>query len=253
MEANQYYLFFLNVNEVIKYSDLPILSGVIMSIVHVVSGPDHLAAVTPLAINSKKRSWSVGLFWGLGHVLGMMLLGLLFILLKSKINITFISQFGESIVGFMLVAIGIWAFISLKRPHGNHHLHQHPHAHENLVHIHHHNHALDYDHSHDHKKVHKQNLITAITIGIIHGIAGLSHLIAFVPTLALPSKLSAGLYLCGFGIGSIVAMVSYSFALGMITFKAEEKQKLAISLYLRIFGAAMAIFVGVLWLVFHFM
>jgi len=64
---------------------LTILTGFIASVAHVVTGPDHLAAVTPLAIDSRKKSWIVGLSWGLGHTLGMLLIGLLFVLFNSTL------------------------------------------------------------------------------------------------------------------------------------------------------------------------
>ena len=64
----------------LRYSEIPILSGLIMSMIHVISGPDHLAAVTPLTIDSKKKSWSIGFSWGIGHTIGMLLIGVIFIL-----------------------------------------------------------------------------------------------------------------------------------------------------------------------------
>ncbi len=243
----------LHLNHGLKYADLPLLSGVIMSIIHVVSGPDHLAAVTPLAISSKQKSWSIGMLWGLGHVLGMMVLGLIFILIKDQFAIDMISGYGESLVGILLIAIGLWALVRLRKYHGGKHGHIHPHAHGDEIHIHNHQHKKQPEHFHEHIKTHRQNLITALTIGIVHGVAGLSHLVAILPTLALPSKLSSVYYLIGFGTGTIVAMVAYAFTLGMITYKADERHKINLSIYLRLFGGIMAIGVGVLWLVFQFL
>ena len=40
----------------------PLFAGIIAAVLHVISGPDHLAAVTPFAIESKKKAWKVGLF-----------------------------------------------------------------------------------------------------------------------------------------------------------------------------------------------
>jgi len=80
-----------------------LFTGIVAAMVHVVSGPDHLAAVTPLAIESKKKSWSVGLSWGLGHTFGMLIIGILFVLFKQYIDIDVISAYGEIIVGFLLI------------------------------------------------------------------------------------------------------------------------------------------------------
>lgn len=38
---------------------LTVLTGFIASVAHVVTGPDHLAAVTPLAIDTRKKSWVI--------------------------------------------------------------------------------------------------------------------------------------------------------------------------------------------------
>ncbi|MAY53071.1 MAG: nickel transporter, partial [Flavobacteriaceae bacterium] len=59
-----------------------LFSAILASILHVISGPDHLAAVTPLAISSQRKGWKIGLFWGFGHLIGMLLIGVLFLLFK---------------------------------------------------------------------------------------------------------------------------------------------------------------------------
>ena len=42
----------------------PLTAGLIASILHVIAGPDHLAAVAPFAIESKRKAWKIGLFLG---------------------------------------------------------------------------------------------------------------------------------------------------------------------------------------------
>ena len=55
----------------------PLFAGIIAAVLHVISGPDHLAAVTPFAVESKKKAWKIGLFWGFGHIGGMLLIGII--------------------------------------------------------------------------------------------------------------------------------------------------------------------------------
>jgi len=69
-----------------------LLFGLIAAIIHVVAGPDHLAAVSPLALNAKFRPWLIGMSWGIGHVAGMLLLGLIFFFFRDLIPLEFISQ-----------------------------------------------------------------------------------------------------------------------------------------------------------------
>lgn len=229
------------------FTTIPLLTGIVASIVHVLSGPDHLAAVTPLAIESKKKSWSIGLSWGIGHTAGMLIIGVLFILFKDFIPIDIISTYGEQIVGFLLIAIGLFAIIKIFI--SANHKHIHPHQHEGEVHIHTHHHSDELNHSHKHTKTNKQNIITALFIGIVHGIAGVSHIIAILPTLALPSKLDSVLYLTGFGGGTILSMIMYAFVLGFIAQKSSNTSKgNKIFNVLRFIGGIIAIVIGIYWI-----
>jgi sulfite exporter TauE/SafE len=228
-----------------------LLTGIIAAIVHVVSGPDHLAAVTPLAIESKRKSWSIGLSWGIGHTFGMLLIGVLFILFKGFINVDLISKYGEIFVGFLLIGIGAWAIAKIYIKHSSlFHHHSHPHIHDNEVHIHFHSHETEEIHKHEHKKTHNQNCLTAVSIGILHGFAGVSHLFAILPTIAFPSKYESSIYLTGFGFGTISAMIIFAIILGILGQKTSENKQQKFYTYLRLIGGATAIIVGVLWIVF---
>ncbi len=227
---------------------IQIISGIVASALHVLTGPDHLAAVTPLAIESKKKSWSVGLFWGLGHITGMLLIGLLFLLFREYIPIEAISQYSEQIVGLVLVGIGVWAIIKvfIKRiP-----KHKHPHFHtdpEPYVHIHSHPHEHEHDHNHVHKKVSRQNNITALGVGTLHGFAGISHLVLLLPTLAFPSMTESALYLAGFAIGTLAAMIIYATILGLIGQRSSAVKNPKVFMIVRLLGGAIAIGIGIFW------
>ena len=76
----------------------PIFAGIIAAVLHVISGPDHLAAVIPFAIERKKKAWKVGLFWGIGHLTGMLFIGALFLAFKEMIPVEKISKHSEKLV-----------------------------------------------------------------------------------------------------------------------------------------------------------
>lgn len=233
---------------------LSIFAGFVASSLHVISGPDHLAAVTPLAIESKKKSWSVGLFWGLGHILGMLLIGVLFILFKEYIPIDAISRYSEQIVGLLLVCIGIWAIYKVfnkriarhhhphyhKEPEPHVHIHAHPHEHE-------HEHEHGPEHKHTHQKVVRQNNMAALGVGTIHGFAGVSHLILLLPTLALPSRWDSVMYLSGFAIGTLAAMIMYAVTVGYIGQRSSKMSDPKVFRIVRIVGGLLAIVIGILW------
>ncbi len=230
----------------------PFFVGLIASMLHVVSGPDHLAAVTPLAIDNKLKAWIVGLGWGFGHTSGMLLIGLLFLLFKNVIPVDLISGYSEVLVGFILVAIGIWAFYRIfKSQQFSQHAHPHSHRDESgtvFTHIHAHDHPAVNNHSHSHLLPVKQSFISALLIGTLHGLAGVSHLIGMLPTLAFPTMADSVYYLGGFAIGTIAAMVVFSILLGFISFKTDGAKNPVFFKSVRITGALASLLVGFYWI-----
>jgi sulfite exporter TauE/SafE len=234
------------------FSNFPLLFGLIASIIHVVAGPDHLAAVSPLALNAKFRPWLIGMAWGIGHVAGMLLIGLFFFFFRDFIPIDFISDNSERIVGVLLIVIGIWALVKVSGFRKSDHVHDHTHNEENgaiYVHKHSHSHSHTIKHGHDHdKKKEKQSYWAAASIGVLHGFAGVSHIVSMLPTLAFNSNYEAITYLIGFGAGTIIAMVGFSFLLGLLAKSASEKRKNTLFISINVIAGISAIFVGIIWM-----
>jgi len=232
----------------------PLIFGFIAAMAHVLSGPDHLAAVGPLAVNVKIKSWLIGMSWGIGHLTGMLLIGILFFYFRELIPVDYISQNSEKIVGGLLIIIGLWSLSRLYRYQSSRH-HKHVHTHqtdEGDVYIHHHEHQHDDAtvHIHTHQKHEKQTYLAALGIGIIHGLAGVSHFISLLPTLAFPSKTDSAFYLLGFGFGTIFAMVVFSVILGYLAQRASRKRRDTMLKIITGITGLCAIFVGVYW-IFH--
>ncbi len=224
-------------------------TGLLMAAVHVVTGPDHLAAVTPLAIENRRKAWHVGLFWGIGHVTGMLLIGLLYLAFRQVIPVESISGYSEFLVGFVLIAIGAWAIVRIFAKKHTHHAH--PHAHsgpEPYVHIHAHHHSDELVHVHSHTKATRQNNITSLLVGTLHGFAGISHFLLILPTLALPGLADSVTYLSGFAAGTIGAMVAYALVLGLVSKHTENISKGQLLKFIRIFAGLLAIGVGIWWI-----
>ena len=230
---------------------LPLLFGLIAATIHVLSGPDHLAAVGPLALNTRFRPWLIGMSWGIGHLIGMLLLGMLFIYFKEFIPLDFISQNSEKLVGILLILIGIWAFFRMylfnkNKKHAHIHKHKDNKGHY-FVHFHSHSHQQTKEHQHLHE-IEQKTYLAALGIGIIHGLAGFSHILSILPTLAFPNRFESVLYLTGFGIGTIAAMVAFSFVLGLIGKYSSEKKKDTAFLIVNGIAGSVAVFVGIFWL-----
>ena len=95
------------------------------------------------------------------------------------------------------------------------------------IHTHHHNHENGKKHQHLHlhlrgRKKHSRHSHASTSLGILHGLAGASHLLAVIPALALP-PLGAFLYLTFYLLGSVVAMVVFVSVMSMATLRVSKK------------------------------
>jgi len=224
----------------------PLFAGIIAAMLHVISGPDHLAAVTPFAIESKNKAWKVGLFWGIGHLIGMLTIGVLFLLFKDLIPIEKISKHSEQFVGVILILLGIWIFFRIFKEE-KHHKHIHVHSKENpIIHKHQHFHNLDIKHDHNHPKI-KQGIIASLTFGFVHGLAGIAHFLLFLPVLGFTSKLDSTQYIIGFGIGTILAMVSFAFVIGNISTFSKQDHNETFFKGIRLASGLFAFILGIYW------
>lgn len=193
---------------------LAALAGLAAGLIHVVSGPDHLAAVAPLAADPHRAAWRAGLQWGLGHTAGVLVIGLLLIAFRHLLPIDRISGVGERLVGVALLVVAIWAFARARS--------ERPHVHAAAG--------------------------ASFGMGTLHGIAGSSHLFGILPALALPTKMSAVAYLTGFGAGAVLGMTVFSAFIGTLALGAARR---GINAYRTVlYACAVSAFVvGSFWLV----
>ena len=220
-----------------------LFSAILASILHVISGPDHLAAVTPLAISSQRKGWKIGLVWGFGHLIGMLLIGVLFLLFKEVIPVEAISSYSEQLVAIILIAVGLWAFYRIfneKKKHTQPHTHS-----DGSTHIHTYENKSD---EHSHKKEMKQNILSSLSIGFIHGLAGVAHFILLLPVLAFETRFEGTKYILGFAIGTVLAMTIYGFILGNIAKLSKNANDPLFFKGIRFAGGLFAIVIGVYWL-----
>lgn len=201
-----------------------IFTGFLAASAHVFSGPDHLAAVAPFAVGSSRKSWRIGLFWGLGHLVGMLVIGVLFTMLKDFPPLELISSYSESLVGVVLIAVGIWAIYKAFFP-------------KNSI-------VEDGGHRHDHgRKAH----IASFSIGSLHGLAGVAHFILFLPVLGFENQGESVFYILGFALGTVAAMIFFTFILGYLgVFGKQDKR--AFMKTLRGITGVLAIIVGTYWI-----
>jgi hypothetical protein len=206
------------------------VAGMFAGAVHVLSGPDHLAAIAPLASDGRRHHWKAGALWGFGHSSGVLVVGLLALLFKDWLPVDALSSWSEWVVGFTLVAIGLWGLRRALRARVS----MQPHQHGALTHAHAHVHAPPHSHA-------------AFGVGILHGFAGSSHFLAVLPALALPDLASSLGYLGGYGAGTVTAMSLFSAAVGFVAMRAQRSGPFAARWLLSGCSVA-AMIVGIAWI-----
>jgi len=190
---------------------IALISGLTAGLIHVFSGPDHLAAIAPLSLTRWRKAVVIGFRWGLGHSSGVLFVGLLALLFREIIPVDAISSWGERCVGVMLIGIGLWGLKKCLSAH----MHQHEHSHEGDTHVHYHLHA----HGHSAEKAKEnphQHSHAAFAVGTIHGVAGSSHFFGVLPALVFATRIESISYLTAFGVGTILAMMIFSAAFGWL-------------------------------------
>ena len=222
---------------------LSLLTGLTFGLLHVWSGPDHLAAVAPLAVAQRRPTWLTGLRWGLGHAGGVLLVGLASLLLREALPLEWLSAWSERLVGVVLIGIGLWGL----RQAFSRNLHAHEHSHEGVGHRHIHAHVHATVHSHEQTVPHRHTH-AAFAVGTLHGLAGSSHLLGVLPALAFPSAAQAASYLVAFGVGTVIGMMAFSSVCGWL---ATRPWAAGLAGYRRVMGgcALAALAVGGFWLV----
>ena len=208
----------------------------VAGLVHVLTGPDHLAAVAPLAAADRDRGWLAGWTWGIGHASGVVVVAVIAILLRDLMPpVEMLSAWGERLVGVALIAIGAWAFRRSLRPETT------PHVHGVVSHQHLHlqggpRWARRLGHAH-----------ASFYMGILHGVAGSSHFFGVLPALALPTRTAAFVYIAAFGVGTVLAMSAFAAGIGSTGLRLRHgtagHRRLMMS------AAVLALAVGSWWLV----
>jgi hypothetical protein len=176
-----------------------------------------MAGVAPLAAEGGARAWRIGVGWGLGHASGATIAAILALALREQVPQfeSTLAPISETIVGVLLCVLGVFGLGRALRAHA---------------------------HADEPSSRGRRN---AFTLGVFHGAAGLSHLFAVLPALALPGIARPAAYLCGYGAGSLIAIVAFAAALGRL---ANHERASSRRVWLGVASTA-SLAVGILWIV----
>ena len=189
---------------------LAVLLGLWAGVLHVCLGPDHVAALAPLALGRGESALRAGLRWGLGHACAVALLAAGVFALREALPLAALSGWSERLVGLSLVALGcagLWRLaasgVGREAPAPSPH--------------------------------------TALCLGGLHGLAGSAHVLGALPALALSTRAATAGYLLAFCAGSLAAMLGVAWALARLGARGSRRRWQAL-------GAAASLVVGALWI-----
>uniref|UniRef100_A0AAV1TD50 Nickel/cobalt efflux system n=1 Tax=Peronospora matthiolae TaxID=2874970 RepID=A0AAV1TD50_9STRA len=88
-----------------------ILTGTLFGLVHVLTGPDHLSALATLSAGTSWRSFSLGIRWGCGHSIGLIVMAIVFIALDGKLDFSVLNVVTDVIAGVFMIGLGLYGVL----------------------------------------------------------------------------------------------------------------------------------------------
>jgi High-affinity nickel-transport protein len=169
------------------------------------SDPDHLVAVTSLVASEggdTRKAAKLGAWWGIGHAGALLAIGIPLIAFKTELPAALESG-AEKAIGVVIALLA--ARVIYKWAHGDYRATAHAHdgGHAPRRHLH--------EQPHAHTRTSGQ----AISIGLLHGLAGTGAVVLLL-IAALPTRLEAGLALAVFAPMSIVSMAALTAAFAWV-------------------------------------
>ncbi|KAG7383228.1 hypothetical protein PHYPSEUDO_003908 [Phytophthora pseudosyringae] len=86
-----------------------VATGLLLGLVHVLTGPDHLSALIVLSAGSSWRSCQLGMRWGCGHSTGLVVVTACFLALNQQLDVSTFGSYCDFMVGFLMVGLGLWS------------------------------------------------------------------------------------------------------------------------------------------------
>lgn len=259
-------------------------TGLVLGIVHVITGPDHLSALIVLSAGSSWRSAQLGMRWGFGHSTGLLIVTTIFLAVGKSINLDNVSSYCDFVVGILMVTLGIWGFhyyLKMRTSYKERSLHpsvqESEHLHEEEASPHHEiNHhilqtplpapleceegrkSLEVERkrfcggccanlSTDLKNPHTTHL-TSFLYGIAHGLAGTGGILGVLPAVMLNDWYRSFIYLLSFCVASIFIMSVFAATYGEVTGRLARNSD-QLLYHVGLFSSSISLLVGLLWII----
>lgn len=196
---------------------IALIAALLLGLRHA-TDPDHLTAVSTLALSDERRgareAGVLGLSWGLGHATTLILFGLPALLLRGYLPDQ-VDRAAEALIG--AVIIGLAVRLLLRWRHGYFHTHAHRHGDRWHTHPHAHGgeHAHELEHQHGHQELLGRSPLAAYGIGLVHGMGGTAG-VTLLLIAAISSRVEATVALVIFAFATAASMSALSAGFGSL-------------------------------------
>ncbi len=209
-----------------------------LGLVHALDA-DHILAVSTLAMRERpgRVPWRYCAQWAMGHGGTLLLIGALVLLAGYGIPAQ-LSSVAERAAGVVMMALGAWAVVDMRRRK----LHLHSHRHPGMP-------THEHWYAHDPMQAaHDRYGHGATLVGALHGVAGSTPLLVLLPLTQSGSPWHGLFYLATFSAGVLSAMLAFGGVLGGFLRRSDARAAVWVP-RLRIAIAAGAMLAGVhaLW------
>ncbi|KAE8981790.1 hypothetical protein PF010_g22498 [Phytophthora fragariae] len=264
-----------------------VTTGLVLGLVHVLTGPDHLSALIVLSAGSSWRSCQLGMRWGCGHSTGLVVVTACFLALNQQLDVDTFGSYCDLMVGFLMMGLGLWSLRHYRRL-GRRRL-KHQRAGETtplqleaqlqgeedvdsdsevqkILQSHHLDHKGPSPTSSevqedqpstktccfglvtaDIKNPHTQKL-TAFAYGTAHGLAGTGGVLGVLPAVILNDWAKSSAYLGAFCVSSIFTMGGFAALYGEVTGRMSRFSDASL-VRVGVFSSCVSLCVGVMWVV----
>ena len=204
-----------------------VILGAFAGFLHVLAGPDHLAAALALRVRRSGTAWYYGGVWAVGHAVGLSAIGWLYFLLNAADWMSGFSLLAERLVGLVLVVVGGGMLLHWRESdlHGG------------------------TGESGRGTKGMGWMKSAPLGFGILHGGAGASHVIGLAPMAAFPTPTAMLAYWVAYNMGILLAMVGFCGLVGGVCERALREGR-CYFLRLRLATSMSCMVVGSYWMVF---
>ena len=239
-----------------------IQKGLFLGVVHVLSGPDHVSAISTLAVGGSWSAFWLGVRWGCGHSVGLVLMAAC--LMTLQMDLDSITPYCECMVGLCMTALGSLgvhqsmsernslSYVRLKGEEDPGEEDKGPPQDQEEVPFEPEGISMGEGDPVDYRSTFSlQNKTTqhfcSLCVGVIHGVAGPGGVLGVLPAIALQDWFKSTSYLAAFCAASIVTMGCFAAGFGEATRRLDET--FHIKFWIMLSASTLSILVGVTWLV----